>query len=95
MAVAASIGIYLLYALIALLIVRFVLEWIMVLNRNFRPTGVSAAAMEIAYTVTDPPLRALRRVIPPLPMGRMSLDLAFLVLWIAAGILISVLHPYA
>jgi YggT family protein len=94
-AIAASIGIYALYALIALLIVRFVLEWVMVLNRSFRPTGAVAAAMEIAYTVTDPPLKALRRVIPPLPLGRMSLDLAFLVLWIAAGILISVLTPYA
>jgi YggT family protein len=93
-AIAASIGVYALYVLIALLIVRFVMDWIMVLSRNYRPTGVAAAALELAYTVTDPPIKALRRVIPPLPLGRMRLDLAFLVLWIAAGILIRVLSAY-
>jgi YggT family protein len=94
-AIAASIGVYALYVLIALLIVRFVMDWIMVLSRNYRPTGAVAAALELAYTVTDPPIKALRRVIPPLPLGRASLDLAFLVLWIAAGILIRVLSAYA
>jgi YggT family protein len=94
-AIAASIGVYALYALIALLIVRFVMDWIMVLSRSYRPSGAAAAALELAYTVTDPPLKALRRVIPPLSLGRASVDLAFLVLWIAAGILIRVLSAYA
>jgi YggT family protein len=94
-AIAASIGLYALYVLIALLIVRFVMDWIMVLSRNYRPTGAVAAVLELAYTVTDPPLKALRRVIPPLPLGRMSFDLSFLVLWVAAGIFISLLAPHA
>ncbi|HWA66373.1 MAG TPA: YggT family protein [Mycobacteriales bacterium] len=95
MAVAASIGLYALYVLIALLIVRFVMDWVMLLSRSYRPTGAVAAALEVAYSVTDPPLKALRRVIPPLPLGRMSFDLSFLVLWVTAGILISLLAPHA
>jgi YggT family protein len=95
MAIAANIGLYALYLLIVLLIVRFVMDWVMLLNRNYRPTGLAAAALEIAYSVTDPPMKALRRVLPPLPLGRMSLDLSFLVLWVAAGIFISLLRPYA
>ena len=37
-------------------------------------------AAETVYTVTDPPLRFLRRIIPPLSIGQVRLDLAFLVL---------------
>jgi len=55
---------------------------------------VVAASLELAYTVTDPPIRALRRVIPPLRVGNAAIDLAFMVLIIAAFILISVLTPY-
>ena len=92
--IAATIGIYLLWALIVLLLIRMVMEYVMMFARNYRPTGVVAAVMELTYTVTDPPLKALRRVIPPLRLGRVSLDLAFLVLYIAAGTLIKVLSPY-
>ena len=95
MAIAASIALYALYLLIALLIVRFVMDWVMLLSRSYRPAGAVAAALELAYSVTDPPLKALRRVIPPLPLGRMSFDLSFLVLWVASGILISLLAPHA
>lgn len=95
MAIAATVGLCLLYALIVLLIVRFVMDWVMILNRSYRPAGAVAAALELAYTVTDPPLKVLRRAIPPLPLGRMSLDLSFIVLWVAAGILISLLAPHA
>jgi YggT family protein len=42
------------------------------------------------YTVTDPPLRALRKLIPPLTLGSVRLDLAFLVLMLATTFLMSV-----
>jgi YggT family protein len=93
--IAASIGLYALYVLIALLIVRFVMDWVMVLSRNYRPTGVVAAVLELSYSVTDPLLRPLRRLIPPLRLGQVSLDLSFLVLWVAAYILIGLLAPHA
>ena len=46
--------------------------------------------LEVTYSVTDPPLKALRRVIPPLRIGGIALDLSFLVLFIAVQILINV-----
>jgi YggT family protein len=93
--IAAIIGLYVLYAFVGLLIVRFVLDWVMLLARNWRPTGAVAAILELAYSVTDPPLKALRRVIPPLRLGQMSLDLSFIVLWVAAYILIGLISPHA
>jgi YggT family protein len=49
-----------------------------------------AAALELAYSVTDPPLKALRKVIPPLRIGQVSLDLGFIILFIVVRILMGV-----
>jgi YggT family protein len=46
---------------------------------------------EVVYTVTDPPLRALRKVIPPLTLGQLRLDLAFLVLMFGTTVLMSII----
>ena len=43
---------------------------------------------EVIYTITDPPLKALRRVIPPLRLGSITLDLSFLVLVVLVQIAI-------
>jgi len=94
MSVVATIALYLLYIFLGLLILRLVVDWTMVFARNWRPTGATAAILELAYSVTDPPLRALRRVIPPLRLGSFALDLAFIVVFIAVGALISVVSAY-
>jgi YggT family protein len=62
------------------LICRLVLDWIQVLARQWRPRGPLLFFAEGVYTVTDPPLKFLRRMIPPLSLGGVRLDLAFLVL---------------
>jgi YggT family protein len=92
--IAAIIAIYALWIFVGLMLVRLVIDWVMVFARNFRPTGLVAASLEIAYSVTDPPIRALRRVIPPLRLGNASVDLAFIVLIITAYVLIDVINPY-
>ena len=74
-----------------LLFVRVVFDWIQVFAREWRPRGIALVVAEATYTVTDPPLRALRRVIPPLSLGAFRLDMAFLVLVIVCVILQSVL----
>ncbi|MCG7427122.1 YggT family protein [Helcobacillus sp. ACRRO] len=66
-----------------LLIVRIVLEIIQSYSRGFRPHGIVLILFEVVYTVTDPPVKALRKVIPPLRLGQVSLDLSVLVLFIA------------
>jgi YggT family protein len=92
--IAAIIAIYALYFLVGLLFVRFIMSYVMMFARNFRPTGLVAAILELAYSVTDPPLRALRRFIPPLRLGNVSVDLSFIVLFISAYVLIDVISPH-
>jgi YggT family protein len=94
MHIAAIIGIYVLYVLVGLLFVRLIMDYVMMFARSYRPTGAVAAVLELAYSATDPPLKALRRVIPPLRLGQVSLDLSFIVLFIAAYALIAVISPY-
>ena len=73
------------------LIGRLVLDWVQVLAREWRPTRRRPGAAEAVYTVTDPPLKFLRRLIPPLSLGAIRLDLAFLVLMLGVSILLGVL----
>jgi YggT family protein len=75
-----------------LLIARMIVSLITVFARDFRPTGVVVIIFEAVFTVTDPPLKVLRRVIPPLRIGQVSLDLAFLVLFILLQLLLRLLQ---
>lgn len=68
---------------------RFVFDWIQALNRGWRPRGALVVAAEIAYTITDPPIRVVRKVIPPLQLGSVRLDLAWTVVLIVLLILMS------
>jgi YggT family protein len=78
-----------------LLFARFVVDWVMVLARSWRPAGVVAAGLEVVYAVTDPPLKAIRKVIPPLNLGTIRLDLGFMVLLIAVFILRGIVDSLA
>ena len=69
-----------LWLFFVLLIARLVLDYIQMFARSWRPTGVLLVVAEVVYTITDPPLKALRRLIPPVRLGSISLDLSFLVL---------------
>ncbi len=73
-----------------LLLVRLVLDWVQVFARDWRPTGPMLVVAEVTYSATDPPLRALRRVLPPLNLGAIRLDLAFLVLFLLCSFLLGV-----
>jgi YggT family protein len=70
-----------------LLIARLVLDYVQMFARSWRPSGFVLVLAEIIYTITDPPLKALRRVIPPLRIGGIALDLSFLVVIILVQIL--------
>jgi len=73
------------------LFVRLVFDWIQVFARDWRPKGVVLVLAEAVYTVTDPPLKALRRVIPPLSIGMVRIDVAFMVLVALCWVLLVVL----
>ena len=63
------------------LIGRVVFDWIRIFAREWRPRGAALLVAEPIYTLTEPPLRALRKVIPPLRLGGVSIDLSFMVLF--------------
>jgi YggT family protein len=77
------------------LIARLVLDYVQMFARSWRPTGVVLVLAEIIYSITDPPLKALRRVIPPLRIGGISLDLSFLVLIILVQVLARIASDLA
>ncbi|HEX5533689.1 MAG TPA: YggT family protein [Actinomycetales bacterium] len=78
-----------------LLIARLVLDWVQVLSRDWTPKGVVLVLAEIVYTATDPPLRAVRRVLKPIRIGPVMLDLGFMVVFIAVIILMRVFQSLA
>ena len=94
MSVVASAVYFALLVFLLLLVFRIIMEYVFLLARSYRPTGIVAIALELTYTVTDPPLKALRRIIPPLRLGSVQLDLGFLVLFFAVQILMSVVGSY-
>ena len=70
---------------------RLILDWIRVFARDWRPKGVMLVVAETVYTLTDPPLRALRKVVPPLRIGGVALDLAFLLLVVVLYVRLAIL----
>ena len=70
---------------------RLILDWIRVFARDWRPKGVMLVVAETVYTLTDPPLRALRKVVPPLRIGGVALDLALLLLVVVLYVLLAIL----
>ena len=77
------------------LIFRLIMEYVFLLARSYRPTGIVTIVLELAYSVTDPPLKALRRVLPPVGIGSIRLDLAFFVLVLACSLLMALLGNLA
>jgi YggT family protein len=73
-----------LYVLV--LITRLVLEYVAIFARDWRPRGPVLLLSETVFTLTDPPLKAIRKVVPNLRIGSVSLDLSFLILLFAISI---------
>ena len=71
------------------LIIRFILDWIQVLSRNWRTQGPILVIAEIVYSITDPPLNWIRKFIKPIRLGTIKLDLAFIVLFFGIQFLMN------
>ena len=78
-----------LWLFIALLWVRFVFDWVQVFARDWRPRGVLLVMLEVVYSITDPPILLVRRYVPPLRLGAIQLDLAFILVLISVYLLRS------
>ncbi|MEC3993518.1 YggT family protein [Actinacidiphila sp. DG2A-62] len=75
---------------LVVLIFRLVMDWVFQFARSWHPGKAMVVLLEGTYTVTDPPLKFLRRFIPPLRLGGVALDLSFFVLMIIVYILLTV-----
>ncbi len=78
---------FLVFLFLIALIGRLIFEWIQAFARDWRPRGPVLVVAESVFTVTDPPLKVLRRVIPPLRLGAVQLDLSFMLLFAVVFIL--------
>jgi YggT family protein len=56
---------------------RFILDLVRTFNRSWRPRGASLVIVEAVYSVTDPLVRFFRRVVPPIRIGQIALDLGW------------------
>jgi len=84
---------YALFFFWLLLTARIVVEFVRAFARDWRPGGGVAVSLETVYTVTDPPVKALRRVIPIVRVGRVGLDLSIMVLLLVVFILMQFVNP--
>jgi len=85
---------YVLYLYLVILIGRMIFSWVQAFARDWRPTGFVLVLAEVIFTLTDPPLKFLRRFIPSLRIGMVALDLSFMVLFIVVLILLEVAVPH-
>ncbi|MCW2759454.1 MAG: YggT family protein [Nocardioidaceae bacterium] len=79
-----------LFLFIIVLFARFVMDWVQVFARDWTPKGPALVVLEIIYSITDPPIRAVRKVLPPIRLGSMALDLAPLIVLIVCVLLRAV-----
>lgn len=92
--VAASIVHLVLLLYIFVLFARLILDYIPLFNREWRPKGFGLVAAEAVYTVTDPPIRFFRRLIPPLRIGSLSLDFGFTLTLLIVLVLMNIVRQF-
>jgi YggT family protein len=84
---------WVLFAFWLLLTARVVVELVRAFAREWRPAGGVAVALESIYTVTDPPVRLVRRLIPMVRIGGVGLDLSIMVLLLVVFIAMRLAYP--
>jgi YggT family protein len=78
----------LLWFYILLLLARLVADWVQMFARSWQPRGPVLILLEVVYSATDPPLKLIRRLIPPLRLGGVALDLSILLVLVICYVLL-------
>ena len=73
---------------------RFILDLVVVFARGWRPSGVGLVLSEAVFTVTDPPIKTVRKVVPTIRIGNGALDLSWMLVMLACIILTSLLRGF-
>ena len=75
---------------LVLMLIRLVFDWVQMFARSWSPHGVVLLILEVVYSVTDPPIRFVRRFVPPLRIGSVALDTSFLIVLVVIWVLQSI-----
>lgn len=77
------------------LVGRLILDYARIFASSWRPKGIVLAVAEFIYAITDPPVKFVRRFVPPLRLGPVALDLSFIVIFFGAQLLSTLLNSVA
>jgi YggT family protein len=75
--------------------VRLVFDWARVLQPGWRPRGLALVVAESAYAITDPPIRLVRRVVPPIRVGGARLEFSWSIVMLVCLAMIWVVGLFA
>jgi YggT family protein len=81
---------WVLLAFFLMLVARFVLSLIVMFAPQWHPKGPMVLLFELIYSVTDPFLRPLRRILPPIGAGGIRIDLSMLMLFVLVSLAMSI-----
>ena len=76
------------------LFLRLVLDYVRMAKPDWRPRGVILIVADFIYAITDKPLNFVRRVVKPLRIGGISIDLSFLILFIVISRIAPLLRGF-
>lgn len=73
---------------VLILLARVIIDYVMAFNRQWRPHGIVLILVDLVLRLTDPPLRLLRKIVPPLRIGGAAIDFSFIVLMVVLQFLV-------
>lgn len=91
----ATVVFFVLLVFFILMWVRFIFDWTRALRPGWRPRGAALVLAEAAYTITDPPVKLVRRIVPPVRLGAVALDLSGSIVMLACIILMYIARAFA
>jgi len=83
----ATVVYFVLLAYLVVLWARFIIDLARVLGRNWRPRGLMVVVAEFVFTITDPPIKAVRRLLPPVRVGGAALDFSWSIVMLVVIVL--------
>lgn len=92
--IVASVVYYALVVYFLIMWARFVLDLVRAVRRGWRPSGAGLIAAEVVYTVTDPPIKLFRRLLPPVSFGVIALDFGWPLTMLCCVILMYVVGAF-
>lgn len=76
-----------LFVFFLLMLVRLVVDYVQMFARSWRPTGAVLVVLEVVYSITDPPIKFVRRFVPPLRLGSVMIDTSFMIVLVVIYLL--------